>query len=249
MGDRGKDGLARWSHIWTIITVPFVIFGVVVTVVMCILTFVGLYLTIEPFRVAVTSCVRFAQRCWPWGLVIVALVVVVLVTWLDPRVRRRVVGGFKKLRGVFRRAYLWMLWHLVVRPARDHFGGMIAIDSTALGPGLGPELDEAVRGMSPDARQVLAAVLEAYDPEEVGPFLTRASSIQFFRRADSRKSAKRVHVACTELENRRLLSTSRFLADNGMWLQASLGPLLSRAVVCDMRAWVDDQIKARGDIL
>ena len=95
--------------------------------------------------------------------VVVVSAAVLIVVSLILRFRRQVIRPFRWLGGLGKRFYLWVLWQLVVRPARDHMywaasvghaEGKVLMEKDAL---------PAVRRLSDAAAVTLALALEQYE--------------------------------------------------------------------------------------
>jgi len=95
---------------------------------------------------------QWVQRA-RWVIVgLVACAVAVLLVW---KFWPLLVRLFKWLGGLPKRFYLWLLWQLVIRPARDHRGLIVSPDGE----------DRVLEGMSDDALRLLSLVTARYVAE------------------------------------------------------------------------------------
>ena len=145
---------------------------------------------------------------WRWWRVVFAGAGLVLAGALLRWFRRQVIRPFRWLGGLGKRFYLWVLWQLVVRPARDHMywgasvghnKGKVLMEKDAL---------PAVRRLSDAAAVTLALALEQSERGgKEGVVLMHASAAYLASLAGDERDPFGVLVeGCEELMIRGLLT-------------------------------------------
>jgi formylglycine-generating enzyme required for sulfatase activity len=97
--------------------------------------FFGFVATVVLGLAAIALAYPTVVQRWRQPVLIGALALVALVAGL--RFRPVVPRGFAWARNRCKRIYLWLLWHLVIRPARDHLNLMIAPEPGTVQPAAG----------------------------------------------------------------------------------------------------------------
>ena len=175
---------------------------------------------------------------WRWWLVgVLVISVMVLAVW-----------RFGK------RFYLWVLWEVVVRPARDHWGvlvgedaavGVSALERAAAARRGG--LEETVVGLSAKALRVLGRVLVRYDPALGRTVVWRPSP------EDEYQLVLNFHedfgalqrAACQELLEAGLFSNVRFALRREASVTIDLDQRVLDAGVLRVRELVEEELRMR----
>lgn len=185
------------------------------------------------------------QRWWQ-SVLIGATTLVGLVAVL--RFWRFIFRGFGWVRQQMKRFYLWILWHLVVRPAKSHLDLMIR-------PGTGKvrteeltDLRDRLSNLTPDALQVLEVVLNEYDPMSNGDVLIRPSTIPLSPAANySSDTETRALLACDKLTIRGFGRKGELWeGKGGLKLRFGLDPSLRAGLLLKMRELVVDELISRN---
>ena len=146
---------------------------------------------------------QWVQRA-RWVIVaLVASAVALLLVW---KFRRQLVRLFKWLAGLRNRFYLWLLWHLVLRPARDHRGLIVSPDGE----------DRILEGMSDDALRLLSLVTARYVAERPatidGRFRVEPNywlPVRELRSLSEKEAILRQQRACEELLHQGFLTAPK----------------------------------------
>ena len=195
--------------------------------------------------------VRLVQRWWRVVFAGAGLVLVGALLWWF---RRQVIRPFKWLGGLGKRFYLWVLWEVVVRPARDHWGVVVGEDAgvgvsaleRAAGGGRGG-LEETLVGLSAKALRVLGRVLVRYDPAlgrtvvwQTSPDDQHVLSHEFHEDFGALQRA-----ACQELVEAGLFSNVRFALRREASVTIDLDQRVLDAGVLRVRELVEEELRMR----
>ena len=212
------------------------ILSTLVALAILVLTFWIGYTGMPGFRASVGWWVDFLGR--PLAALL-ALGLLAVVGLLMLRFWGQIVRPLKWL-------YLWFLWQLVVRPARDHFDRMVSTESAGPVPWLGAELSKALVRMPDEVVNVFVAILDAYDYRERGRIEITVDSIWGLGDQPASWRKKKALAACENLAGRELVSQPRAWADGGGYaLEVSLGPLLPGKHVLDVLEWAQEESNTR----
>ena len=146
---------------------------------------------------------QWVQRA-RWVIVaLVASAVALLLVW---KFWRHLVRLFKWLGGLPKRLYLWLLWQLVIRPARDHRGLIVSPDGE----------DRVLEGMSDDALRLLSHVTARYVAERPATidarFLVEPADwlpVRELRSLSEKEAILRQQRACEELLDQGFLTAPK----------------------------------------
>jgi hypothetical protein len=236
MGDSRSDRLGKAADVASILALPVAI----------LIGGFGVWATLETrpsVRGALSPYWELVGRWWLPAVVLAAVAVPLIV----PGTRRRIVRGWKVVGRGVRAAYLWALWNLVVRPARDHWNVMVAVESDVQQGELGTTLRDALPNLSNDAVQVLEVILDRYDPMSSST-LIRPSFVPLDPlEMRPSKAQRRVVLACDELKIRGFVAGFESWGGKyGSKMVIALGAGLPSGAVLKTLEWVEDEVISRG---
>ena len=158
---------------------------------------------------------RVLRRFWRVLLALVVMASVELFMWFWPELRLAgLIGICGFLAWWFRREvcsgirwlYLWLLWQLVIRPARDHRGLIVSPDGE----------DRVLEGMSDDALRLLSHVTARYVAERPATiderFLVEPADwlpVRELRSLSEKEAILRQQRACEELLDQGFLTAPK----------------------------------------
>jgi hypothetical protein len=182
-----------------------------------------------------------------WMRWVVVLIVLAAAAGLVFRLRSRLWGLAKWAGGKLRAGYLWVLWTLVVRPARDHLGLVVSDEGEERKEEqFDAVLRPALQQLSKDALQVLEVILHEYHPTADRTVALRPAFVALEPWTLKGKD-RRVTLACDELKMRGLLAGfESYIGSYGDKTVVTLARGLPDGLVLTMQEWVVDQLLANG---